>query len=168
MDNMRIFLSSVLIGAVAASTPHLSVATSASAATAKPRSKVSLFVDIIPDPKIHVYAPGAKDYIPIALTLAPPKDVTLGKVQYPKSQDLFFEPLNEHVPVYQSPFRLVQDVTLGPSFKPGQAVTLTGTLKYQACDDKVCFAPASAPVSWTITVADARSESGKSGESGRK
>ena len=162
MEHMRIFLSAVLVAALAASTPHLTVATSASAATAKPRSKVSLFVDVIPDPKIHVYAPGVKDYIPIALTLAPPKDVTLGKVQYPKSEDLFFEPLNEHVPVYQSPFRLVQDATLGPSFKPGQAVTLTGTLKYQACDDKVCFAPASAPVSWTITVAEAASGSGKS------
>jgi hypothetical protein len=23
---------------------------------------------------------------------------------------------------------------------------------YQACDDKVCFPPESAPVSWTVTV----------------
>ena len=80
--------------------------------------------------------------------------MTLSKVQYPKSEDLFFEPLNEHVPVYQAPFRLVEDATLGPSIKPGQTITVSGTLKYQACDDKVCFAPASAPVSWTVTVAN--------------
>src|SRR6187551_2298518 len=38
---------------------HLRVATSASAADAAPRAKVSLFVDVTPAPGIHVYAPGA-------------------------------------------------------------------------------------------------------------
>jgi hypothetical protein len=36
--------------------------------------------------------------------------------------------------------------------KPGQSLTLTGVLKYQACDDKICFNPVSAPLSWTIAV----------------
>ena len=30
--------------------------------------------------------------------------------------------------------------------------TLTGTVKYQACDDRVCFPPQSIPLSWTIGV----------------
>jgi hypothetical protein len=30
--------------------------------------------------------------------------------------------------------------------------TLTGTLDYQACDDKQCFTPASIPVSWTLAL----------------
>jgi len=29
---------------------------------------------------------------------------------------------------------------------------ISGTLSYQACDDRLCFAPASVPVSWTFTV----------------
>ena len=33
------------------------------------------------------------------------------------------------------------------------AVTLTGRLDYQACDDEICFNPASIPLTWTITVA---------------
>ncbi len=128
------------------------MATSASAAEATRGATVRLFVDVIPDPKVHVYAPGAKDYLPIALALTPPAGVTVGKLAYPKSQDLYFEPLNEHVPVYQTPFRLEQAIRLSPSLKVGQKVTVTGVLNYQACDDVICFKPVSVPVSWTVTV----------------
>jgi hypothetical protein len=145
----------ILFGLLAAVTPHLTTATSASptaAAPARPGSTIKLFVDVIPDAKIHVYAPGAKDYLPIALEIAPAAGVTVGKLTYPKAQDLYFEPLNEHVPVFSAPFRLVQDVTIGRAVKPGQSLTLTGVLKYQACDDKICFNPVSAPLSWTVTL----------------
>ena len=30
------------------------------------------------------------------------------------------------------------------------ALTLTGTLDYQACDDAICFLPQSIPVSFTV------------------
>jgi hypothetical protein len=145
----------ILFGLLAAVTPHLTTATSASptaAAPARPGSTIKLFVDVIPDAKIHVYAPGAKDYLPIALEIAPAAGMTVGKLTYPKAQDLYFEPLNEHVPVFSAPFRLVQDVTIGRAVKPGQSLTLTGVLKYQACDDKICFNPVSAPLSWTVTL----------------
>lgn len=143
---------SLLLALLATVTPHLKIATSASVAEARRGSIVRLFVDVIPDPKVHVYAPGAKDYLPIALALAPPSGVNVGTLVYPKSQDLFFEPLKEHVPVYQAPFRLEQTIRLRPSLKVGQTVTVTGVLNYQACDDAVCFNPVSAPVSWSVTV----------------
>jgi hypothetical protein len=145
----------ILFGLLAAGTPHLTTATSASptaAAPARPGSTIKLFVDVIPDAKIHVYAPGAKDYLPIALEITAAPGVTVGKLTYPKAQDLYFEPLNEHVPVFSAPFRLVQDVTIGRAVKPAQSLTLTGVLKYQACDDKICFNPVSAPLSWTVTL----------------
>ena len=145
-------LFALLVAILAAATPHLTIATSASVAEARRGAIVRLFVDVIPDPKVHVYAPGAKDYLPIALAVTPPSGVTVGKLAYPKSQDLFFEPLKEHVPVYQTPFRLEQTIKLGPSLKAGQKVTVTGVLNYQACDDAVCFNPVSAPVSWSVTV----------------
>jgi cellulase/cellobiase CelA1 len=145
-------LFAVLVALLAAATPHLRMATSVSAAEATRGTIVRLFVDVIPDPKVHVYAPGAKDYLPIALALTPPAGVKVGKLAYPKSQDLYFEPLKEHVPVYQTPFRLEQEIRLSPSLKIGQKVTVTGVLNYQACDDVICFNPVSAPVSWTVTV----------------
>jgi hypothetical protein len=137
---------------LAAGTPHLTIGTSASGASARPGSALKLFVDVIPDPNIHVYAPGAKDYLPIALEITSAGGVTVGKLTYPKAQDLYFEPTKEHIPVFSAPFRLVQDVTIGRSVKPGTSLTLTGVLKYQACDDKVCYNPVTAPVSWTVAV----------------
>ena len=31
-------------------------------------------------------------------------------------------------------------------------IRITGTLQYQACDDKICYTPVSVPLSWTIGV----------------
>lgn len=145
-------LLAALVAVLAGATPHLSMSTSASATQVARGATVSLFVDVVPDAKIHVYAPGAKDYLPVALELTAPPGVTLAKLKYPKSQIVVFEPLKERVPVYQTPFRLVQDVTIGSSVKAGQSISLTGALKYQACDDAVCFNPVTAPVRWTLEV----------------
>ena len=75
---------------------------------------------------------------------------------YPPSEIYFFQPLNERVPVYQKPFRLVQDVLLEATPEAQKALlareslSLTGTVDYQACDDKICYNPVSVPVSWTL------------------
>ena len=138
---------------------HLTITATSSAATAAPASKVSLFLDITPNPGIHVYAPGAKDYLPIAVTIDPHPGVTVGAVKYPKSDTMVFD--SERVPVYQKAFRLVDEVSLASSLKTADMVTLIGTVKYQACDDHVCYFPASVPVSWTIKV-----RAGKAGGAG--
>jgi hypothetical protein len=139
-----------------AGTPHITMATSTSlapGATAKPGATVKLFVDVIPDAKIRVYAPGAKDYLAVVLQLSPPPaGVRAGKLSYPPSQDWYFEPLKEHVPVYQAPFRLTQAITIASSVKPGQTITVLGVFKYQACDDTICYNPVNAPVSWTLSI----------------
>ena len=131
---------------------HATITTTAAAPSVAPGGKVALFVDMTPNPGVHVYAPGAKDYLPVKVTFKAQPDVRVGKTAYPKSEMMFFAPLNETVPVYQKPFRLAQDATLGKSLKTGSTVTLAGTLEFQACDDKVCFVPESVPVSWTVTV----------------
>jgi hypothetical protein len=139
-----------------AGTPHITMATSmsvAAGATVKPGATVKLFVDVIPDAKIKVYAPGAKDYLPVVLEVSPPPaGVRVGKLTYPPSQDWYFEPLKEHVPVYQAPFRLTQDITIASSVKPGQTITVQGVFKYQACSDTICYNPVNAPVGWTLSI----------------
>jgi len=131
---------------------HAAITTAPAAPNAAPGGKVALFIDMVPNPGIHVYAPGAKDYLPVKVTLKPQPDVRVGKTTYPKSEMMFFAPLNETVPVYEKAFRLAQDVTLGKSVKAGSTVTIAGTLEFQACDDKVCFVPESVPVSWNVIV----------------
>jgi DsbC/DsbD-like thiol-disulfide interchange protein len=131
---------------------HAAITTAPATLTATPGGKVALFVDMTPNPGVHVYAPGAKDYLPVKVTLKPQTDLKVGKITYPKSEMMFFAPLNETVPVYQKAFRLEQEVTLAKTVKAGSTMTVAGTLEFQACDDKVCFVPESVPVSWTVTV----------------
>jgi DsbC/DsbD-like thiol-disulfide interchange protein len=130
---------------------HAAVTAGPSDLAVTPGSKVMLFIDVTPNPKIHVYAPGAKDYIPITVKLEPQANVKFGKLGYPKSEMMTFA--DEKVPVFQKPFRLMQEVTvLGATLKAGASVPIKGTVEYQACDDKVCYPPESAPIVWSLVV----------------
>lgn len=116
-----------------------------------PGTRTMLFIDVTPNPKIHVYAPGAKDYIPITVKLEPQANLKFGRLAYPKSEIVTL--LDEQVPVFQKPFRLTQEVTIiGGTLKSGDTVPVKATVEWQACDDKVCYAPESAPVAWTLNV----------------
>jgi DsbC/DsbD-like thiol-disulfide interchange protein len=132
---------------------------SASDATVAPGERVTLRIDVTPGTRMHVYAPGQAGYIPIALTLDATPDVRVAHpMVYPESGTYYFAPLKETVRVYEKPFRLTQDVTLAltPALRKrataGETLRLTGTLEYQACDDKVCYRPQSVPMDWTMTL----------------
>jgi DsbC/DsbD-like thiol-disulfide interchange protein len=150
---MRIAIIAALFAQLITPAPkpgHAAIAPSPAEVNGQAGGKLSLFVDVTPKPGIHVYAPGSNDYIPITIKLSPVPEAKAGKVAYPKSTIMTFA--DEKVPVFEKPFRLTQDVTLDKSLKPGATVTIAGTVNYQACDDRVCYPPESAPVSWTVTV----------------
>src|SRR6185295_17190458 len=66
---------------------YLTVTTSAGPVQTKAGgATVTLYVDVVPNRGMHVYAPGAKDYLPIGLTIAPAKNVRVGKLAYPMSE----------------------------------------------------------------------------------
>jgi hypothetical protein len=136
---------------------HLGVKASVSDDTVAPGSRVTLAFDITPGRRMHVYAPGA-DYQVIAVTVDPHPVLSAHETTYPASEIYFFEPLNEKVPVYQKPFRLTRDVTVAATPEAQQALqrmttlSLTGTLEYQACDDKVCFKPNAIPFTFDLKV----------------
>jgi DsbC/DsbD-like thiol-disulfide interchange protein len=140
------------------SAPHIEITSYASDAVVAPGTHFSLVLDITPAPNIHVYAPGVTGYKPIGLSIEPQAGLVLRESRYPLSEIYVFKPLNERVPVFQRPFRLVQDVMIDAS-REGQAaldgkasLTITATLNYQACDDKVCFNPQSLPLNWTVGI----------------
>jgi hypothetical protein len=107
---------------------------------------------------MHLYAPGASGYRVISLSITEQPFVRILPLKYPTSEMYFFKPLDERVPVYQRPFTLLQEIILEgqPSaqaaFKGKDTLVLNGTLDYQACDDKLCFNPASIPLSWTLSL----------------
>jgi DsbC/DsbD-like thiol-disulfide interchange protein len=108
---------------------------------------VSFVLEIEPRPGMHVYAPGADDYRIISLEIDEQSALRLLPLRYPASEIYHFLPLNERIPVYQKPFALKLDARAQTSRRE---LAVTGRLEYQACDDKVCFAPVSVPLAWTI------------------
>jgi hypothetical protein len=42
------------------------------------------------------------------------------------------------------------DLPAQKAYRGQETLTVTGTLDYQACDDKICYIPVSLPLSWTL------------------
>jgi hypothetical protein len=142
-------------------TDHLKLTTYPSNAGVAPGDRTSLVIEIQPGDGMHVYAPGAEGYKVIALTMAPQPFVRILPLQYPPSEIYVFVPLDERIPVYQKPFTLRQELVLDDrpearaAFRGKPSLTVTATLSYQACDDKICFSPATVPLTWTVPLESA-------------
>ena len=76
---------------------------------------------------------------------------TGAKAKYPAAEKLFMAALNETQLVYSKPFRIAQPVILAGNATGD--VTISGTVKYQACDDAICYVPQNVPVTWTVRLA---------------
>jgi hypothetical protein len=125
-------------------------------ATAAPGEKITLIVDATPGPKMHVYAPEEEGYISVELILPESQDFKAGAPVFPPPGTYYFAPLDETVKVYDAPFRVTQEITLGLSqdmrrrAAARETLTIVGQFRYQACDDAVCYRPETLPVSWTV------------------
>src|SRR5258708_26692106 len=94
----------------------------------------------------------------MAITLTSDQDpaFTAGKGKYPAPEKILIRILNETQLVYAKPFRIAQDLTLAstPEIRKraagGGSMTIKGTVRYQACDDTICYLPTNVPVTWTV------------------
>ncbi len=132
-------------------TKQLTVSMSASADSVKPGQRVALTLDIDLKPKMHVYAPGVERYIAIDWQMANGNAAKAQPATWPKAEKLRLDAIDETVPAYTGRFRVVRNIVMGPQARG--AVTIHGTLKYQACDDRMCYVPASVPLEWTFSAA---------------
>lgn len=139
-------------------TPHLTVRVGISDDVAAPGHRLAITTDVTPKPGMHLYAPGKHDYQVVQLVIDPQPWLVVHDTVYPASEIYHFKPLDERVEVFSRPFRLRRDGTLSAT-PEGQKllgslerVTITGTLEYQACDDKVCYNPTRVPFSLPVTL----------------
>ncbi len=135
---------------------QLKLAATASNSIVAAGQRVSISLDIELKPGMHVYAPGVEGYIPIEWTMKESEAAAAHEVSYPASVKLHLVAIDETVPVYRDRFRLTRDITIGQDAKvrpsldgPGK-FTVEGTLRYQACDDRICYIPQELPVKWTF------------------
>lgn len=114
---------------------------------------VSLKVEL--DEALHVQSDKPRDelLIPTVLSLSPPEGVAVEQIVYPPAEDLEQAGADDPLSVFPHEFTIEvrlaieSGVALGPIDVPGR-------LGYQACDETMCYPPASADTSWTLTVSE--------------
>jgi DsbC/DsbD-like thiol-disulfide interchange protein len=137
---------------VARNTRHLSFTAAITPDVVKPNSRLQLIVNVTPKKGVHVYAPGAT-YRAITVTLDRNPALKPSKAVYPQPSIYIFKPLKEQVLVYSDPFKLSMNVVVGTIPARTARLRITGSLSYQACDDRVCYLPESVPLEWNLAVA---------------
>ncbi len=139
--------------------PHLQVAVEQSDRIGVPGSLVTLTAEVRLPPDVHVYAPGTKGYKPIVLVIDAVPEMHFRPVAYPHPKILYLPAIKERVPVFEGTFHISQDIRVetAASFASslgadGKVFAISGKLEYQACDQKICYLPASVPVKWQLQV----------------
>jgi thioredoxin:protein disulfide reductase len=111
-------------------------------------------VALPPDWKgLHTNANKPRDpsLIPTVLTLEPPAGVTVEEIVYPEPIDLKQAGAELPLAVYEHEFAIGLVLNIARDIQPGD-VSLTGRLRYQACDEKQCYFPKTLPAEWTLKV----------------
>ena len=130
-------------------TAHLRVKMAGAETPVAAGARVALILEVEPKPSMHVYAPEQKGFVPVSLQLAANPKITARPAVYPKGEATTVA--GETQIVYSRPFRVEVPVTVAAGQAAG-AVLVSGTFEYQACDDRVCYAPKKVAVSWPLTV----------------
>ena len=131
---------------------HVSVKTPAPV-TLEPgaSAQASLRLDIAGG--FHLQANPASDrfLIPTEVKFDPADGIVPGKLVYPQGKPHRLAGADSDISTYEGSIEVVVTVRAEPTATAGD-VELHGTLRYQACDEKRCFPPASMPVRLLVRV----------------
>jgi cytochrome c biogenesis protein CcdA len=121
-------------------------------------SSVRLAMRVVLADTLHVQSntPREASYIPTVLTVEPPDGITVDELVYPVATDLKQNGIDELLAVYGHDFVIGVRVTVAPTVAPG-TIVIGARLRYQACDDRVCFRPTTAVEPWVVQVVAANS-----------
>ena len=131
---------------------RVQVSSSVSPEIARPGESVMLSVEITPKKDVRLFAPGAKDFTPVALMLTLPRGFSLGKPRYPIPERQSVPGVKKQVYVYDGRIDLQQSITIAKNARPGDTLTITGMVTYQSCDDTVTYRRATMPVTFTVKI----------------
>jgi thiol:disulfide interchange protein len=133
--------------------PRAEVTTAVDTREVRPGGAVDLVMRVVLPDTLHVQSNTPRDpsLIPTVLTIEPPPGVTVGAIAYPEAFDLAQEGQPEPLAVYGHDFTIRVAITVAGDIGTG-ALVIPARLRYQACDDKLCYAPATAEASWAVNV----------------
>ena len=116
-------------------------------------NRIRLALKVILPAGLHVQANTPRDplLIPTVLTIDAPAGVRVVETVYPKSTDLTQAGQAVPLAVFDHEFVVGVNVEIGRALPLGD-LSVPARLRYQACDDRVCFAPTTVRFAWTLRV----------------
>ncbi len=119
-------------------------------------AEVTVAVEIKGGIHIQAHKPTEDFAIPTVLTLEKAEGLTFGEVKYPEPVLRTYPAISETpLAVYDGKIELKFPVAVAKDAAAG-AREIKGTLKFQGCDDKVCYSPAKVEIKISITVVPAK------------
>ena len=100
---------------------------------------------------VNSNAPRDPSLIPIRLTIEPPAGVQVAEVVYPAPTDLKQKGADLPLSVFEREFLIGVRFTIDTGTQAA-ALTVPARLRYQACDETMCYIPTTAATSWSFDV----------------
>ena len=103
--------------------------------------------------ELHVQSNKPRDpsLIPTELSVDAPTGISVGEVVFPPAIDFPQAGQPEPLAVFGSEFAIGVRFDVRPGAPQG-AIEIPARLRYQACDENLCYAPATATLRWTLNV----------------
>jgi thioredoxin:protein disulfide reductase len=135
------------------SAPKIDVSASLSTARTQRRRTVlgSVILEIPSGYHINSSRPLEKFLIPTRVTVEAPKGIRLGPVSYPRAILRRFKFSKNRVSVYEGRATMRFNVSIPTNFAKG-SVELKPRVRYQSCNDEVCFPPQTRELSIWLNV----------------
>jgi len=124
--------------------------------TASAGSRVRAAVQVRVPQGFHLQSNAPRDpsLIPTTLVADVPEGVRAVEVVFPPTTDFQVAGIVEPLAVFEHEFTIGMLFELDATVRPGTLV-IPGRLRYQACDDKACFAPTTVDLQWALAVVPA-------------
>ncbi len=113
--------------------------------------RLALQVELAEGLKLQSDRPREPALIPTTLYVDPPAGITVSEVVFPESTDYAVPGFDQLQAVFNHRFAIGLVVRVDASHAAG-AVTLPGSLRYQACDATLCYPPREVAATWTLQV----------------
>lgn len=119
-------------------------------------TSVRLALNVVLPDTLHVQSDAPRDplLIPTLLTIDPPEGVVVEAIVYPEPIDFEQVGQDEPLAVFSHDFTIGVQVAIAAGVAPGDLV-IPARLRYQACDEHMCFPPATVDTPWTLRVVPA-------------
>lgn len=113
--------------------------------------RVAVELAVPPGWHVNAHPASAPDFIPTEVAWQLPATITIERLSYPAGKSVTVDWADKPVALYEGRVVIVAEARVRADAPPGP-LTLTGQVRYQACNDQSCFAPTSLPVTVSTMV----------------